>query len=245
MEKKGQLTIFIIVAILIVSAVLIFFLWARPTFFEEGGKRIGFEGCVADAVENAIDELSETIGFVDAEFTYLYEGNEIPYVCYTGMYYETCTVQVPFLEKHFEEGIKRRIRGEVDACYEASLESLRAEGYEVSGGEVSYDVVLNPGVVKVNIRAPTVAGSESFERFGVSFSSAIYEELMIATSILQYESEFGDADVSSMMFLYPDYIISKNKRSDGTTVYSIREKGSENKLRFASRSLAWPAGYLR
>ena len=66
MEKKGQLTIFIIVAILIVSAVLIFFLWARPTFFEEGGKRIGFEGCVADAIreqhgEGHIKELMTTI----------------------------------------------------------------------------------------------------------------------------------------------------------------------------------------
>jgi len=67
--------------------------------------------------------------------------------------------------------------------------------------------------------------------------------LMIATSLLQFEAKYGDSDTSSMMIYYPDYIIDKIKRDDGTTVYILENKEFGNKFQFASRSLAWPAGY--
>ena len=75
-------------------------------------------------------------------------------------------------------------------------------------------------------------------------NSPVYEMVMIATSILQFEAKYGDFDTSSMMMFYPDYIIDKIKRSDGTTVYILENKIFGNKFQFASRSLAWPAGYV-
>ena len=68
---------------------------------------------------------------------------------------------------------------------------------------------------------------------------------MIATSILQFESSLGDSDTDALMLYYPEYIVSKIKRQDGTTVYILEHKISGIKFQFASRSLAWPAGYLR
>ena len=98
--------------------------------------------------------------------------------------------------------------------------------------------------MRVEINAPTVIGSQSFARFNVKVNSPVYEMVMIATSILQFEAKYGDFDTSSMMMFYPDYIIDKIKRSDGTTVYILENKIFGNKFQFASRSLAWPAGYV-
>ncbi len=243
MEKKGQVTIFIIVAIMIVSVVLIFFLWAKPTYFSETGKELGFEDCVEDAVEQAIGELEKKAGFINPKFSYNYNGEKFTYLCYTNQYYEMCAVQVPFLKNSFEEQMEILIKDKVGTCYINSINDLKSQGYSVTQGNVDYDVFIEPDVVRVEIDAPTVVGSQSFARFNVRVNSPVYEMVMIATSILQFETKYGDSDVSSMMGYYPDYIIDKIKRSDGTTIYVLENKIFGNKFQFASRSLAWPAGY--
>jgi hypothetical protein len=243
MKDRGQITIFILIGILIVSAVLIFFLWAKPTYFSDGVGVKGFEGCVEDALESGISELEGKAGFISPDFSYAYQGEEITYLCYTNDYYQTCTVQVPFLKNVFDDNLEALIRDEVDACYGASLDSLRAQGYEVTSGTVDYNVEIEPGVVRLEIDAPTSVGSSNFARFNVEANSPVYEMVMIATSILQFETKYGDADVSSMMIYYPDYYIQKVKRGEGTTIYILEHKIFGNKFKFASRSLVWPAGY--
>ena len=65
---------------------------------------------------------------------------------------------------------------------------------------------------------------------------------MVANSILQYESSYGDSDVSSFMFYYPDLKVEKIRRDDSVKLYIITDKNNI-KYRFASRSYAWPPGY--
>ena len=93
------------------------------------------------------------------------------------------------------------------------------------------------------LSAPTSIGGSRFTRFNVKLNSPVYEMVMIATSILQFESRYGDSDVSTIAFLYPDYFVEKLKMGDGTTIYSLEHKTMGNEFRFASKSLVWPAGY--
>jgi len=244
MGKRGQVTLFILIALVLVSVILIFFLWVQPTYFLEESGGLGFEGCVRDALEETIEELSVNAGFVNPAFTYPYDGDDFTYLCYTEEYYETCVVQVPFLKNTFEEQAEGALRNEIDACYSSSIEDLKAQGYDVTSGNVEYEVLLEPGVARVQIEAPTTVGSQKFTRFNVELNSHIYDMIMISTSILQYESQLGDSDVTAMMGLYPDYVIDKIKRSDGTTVYILEDKILGTKYQFASKSLVWPAGYI-
>ncbi len=241
--KKGQVTMFILVAIVIVSAILVFFLWARPTYFSQEGKKLGFESCIEDAVEQVMEDLEAKAGLIDPEFTYAYKGEDLTYLCYTSEYYKTCTVQRPFLKQTFDDQLEISIRDSMDTCYSNSINELKSQGYDVVSGEINYDVVIEPGVIRVEVNAPTTVGSQRFTKFNVRINSALYETLMIATSILQFEVKYGDSDVTSMMGFYPDYVIDKIKRGDGTTVYMLENKVYGNKFKFASRSLAWPPGY--
>jgi len=243
MKKRGQVAIFIILGIVIVSSVLVFFLWAQPVYFSDRAGNLGFEGCVRDVVERGISELEGKAGFIDPDFTYPYQGKDFTYLCYTEDYYVTCTVQVPFLKNVFDEQLELLIRDEVNVCYDSSLEGLRDQGYSVTSGEVEYNVEIEPGVVRVEVDAPTGVGDMSLSRFNIRVNSPIYEMLMISTSIVQSEARFGDSDVSELMIYYPEYYIEKIKRGEGTTVYTLESKTFGNKFSFASRSLVWPAGF--
>lgn len=243
LNKRGQITIFILIAIVMASAVLIFFLWAKPTYFSDTGKGLNFEGCVKDVIDQSVGELEKKAGLISPQFTYQYNGEQFTYLCYTNQYHETCTVQSPFLKNIFNEQLKVLIENKIKTCYSNSISDLRSQGYSVREGDLEYNVVIEPGVVRAEIEAPTVTGSQGLARFNVEVNSPIYNILMIATSILQSEAKYGDADTGSITLLYPNYIIKKIKRSDGTTIYILENKISKDKFQFASRSLAWPAGY--
>jgi len=238
MEKRGQVTLFILIAILIVSVVLVFFLWVKPTYISKKSGGLGFENCVKDALKPVINQLGENGGFIDPRFAYQYDGKKFAYLCYTSQYYTLCTIQKPFLRTSFQEQAEKIMKNKINLCYANSLEDLKAKGYSVAAGTVKYNILLEPGIVRVEINAPTVVGTQKFTQFNIKLNSPIYEMLMIATSILQYETTYGDSDIDKMMMFYPDYDIQKIKRSDGTTIYMIENKLLKTKFKFASRSLA-------
>ena len=45
------------------------------------------------------------------------------------------------------------------------------------------------------------------------------------------------------MILYPGVKVEKYKQEDGTTVYILTDRNTNDKFQFAVRSLAWPPGY--
>ena len=243
-NNKGQVTIFIIVAIIIVVGVIIYFIWLEPSYVQKRAPRLtGFDGCVQDAIEGELGVIGEQGGYLNPEFTYLYQGNDVAYLCYTNLYYKPCVMQEPFLKQHVESNLKMAIGDKINTCYEGSISELKAKGHDVESGVVTFEVMLEPGQTIVQINAPTSVGGQRFVTFDSNIPSPIYEMLMISTSILQYETKFGDSDTTSIMMLYDNFIIDKMKRSDGTTIYTITDKLSETKFQFASRSFPWPAGY--
>lgn len=243
LRKGGQVTIFIILGIVIVSAVLVFFFWIRPTYVTEQSGALGFEGCVKMAIQKSVIELEKNAGYINPEFTYNDRGKKIAYLCYTNEYYQTCVVQVPFLNQHFEEQLRKATLAEVEDCYEDSVSELRDEGYEVVIGKINYNISIEPEMIGVFIEAPTSVGSQKFSRFNVEINSPLYNILMISTSILQFEARYGDTDTDSLNDFYPDYFVSKNKMSDGTTIYEVTSKIFGDEFKFASRSVVFPAGY--
>jgi hypothetical protein len=240
---RGQVALFIIIGVVIVSIILVFFLVIQPKFLSDKSANLGFEGCVTDAVSQGIVKLEKKSGFVNPEFTYAYQGEAIPYLCYTNAYLETCTMQKPFLKQHFEEQLTSFVTENINSCYSNSIQNLKSQGYDVVSGNVDFQIYFEPDSVKVRINAPTRIGAGTFEKFNVQINSPIYEMLMIATSVMQSETKFGDTNTDSLMILHQDYVVLKLKQIDGTTIYSIRHKTFGDEILFASRSLVYPPGH--
>lgn len=243
-SKRGQVTIFIIVAIVIVSIVLVFFLWVKPNYIFKSAGNLGFEGCVKDVVEAGIAELGLNAGFVNPGFSHQFNGENFVYLCYTNEYYKTCTIQKALLKQSFEEQLSGYLKDRISLCYSNSLDELKAQGHNVISGELKYEILLEPEAVIVSIDAPTSVGGQTFKTFNVKTPSAIYEMVMLATSIVQSETHYGDFEVTTSMILYPDYVIKKMKQGEGTTLYVIESELYKNKFQFASRSLVFPPGNI-
>lgn len=244
-KKRGQVTIFIILAILIVGGILAYVFYIQPTYLSTSQESMRINSCVSKAVENSVNSLLETGGLINPKFTYQYDGKNISYFCYTSENYKTCTVQVPFPEKAFEENLAKVAREEVENCYSSSVDDLRRRGYEVSDKVPEIKMELQPGKIIYSFGSVTITkeATQTLGELKVQMISPVYDMLMVATSILQQEVQYGDSEVTYIMDLYPQFLINKMKRSDGTTIYTITDKATQLKYQFASRSLVWPAGY--
>ena len=93
MKKRGQITIFIIVAVIIIALAVLLFLLVpqiRVNFgFTVDDPSEFIQNCMEDKIKGSIETLSLQGGSIEPENYFLYEGNKIEYLCYTNTYYIT------------------------------------------------------------------------------------------------------------------------------------------------------------
>ncbi len=244
-DKRGQLTLFIILGLLIVSIIFVFFFYIQPNFSFSSGE-LQVETCVKKVISDEVTKLALTGGIVNPDFKYLYLGENITMMCYTEEYYKPCVVQHPFLTKTFEESLTTATKEKIENCYKKSVDELRSNGYEVIQGTIKTTIKIEPSQISVSIDSPTVISSidasRTLNKFETKIYSELYEVLAVANSILQFETSYGDVDVGTLMIYYPDLIIQKIRRDEGVKIYTLTNK-KEILFKFASRSYAWPPGY--
>lgn len=249
-EKRGQITIFIILGILIVALGVLVFL-----FFPQIQDRLGFapetpqefvQTCLEDKIREGIETVSSQGGSINPESSILYQGNSIEYLCYTSEFYQPCMVQRPLLKSHIENEIEEYIEDDVNTCFNDLQESYEGRGYSVNLERGDMNVELLPKRVVTRINNELVLsrdGTERYEQFNVVMNNNLYELISISNSILQWETKYGDAETTTYMNYYPDLKVEKKIQTDGTTIYIITDRNTGNKFQFASRSFPWPPGY--
>ena len=214
-SKRGQVTIFIIIAILIVAGILIYSFTIRPNLNSRDTPSIGFERCVSKALENQIEDLALTAGYDGDYPSFKYLNTEIPYFCYTGLSLELCSVQTPSPKAVFEDALKERVLPEIEDCYDTSILSLKLQGYEVEKGEIETSLNIKSNSVIVDIIAPTSVEGSTFEEFSYEFNSNIYDVLILATEILNTEISVGEVDVLDYVYTYPNLVVQRVVQDEG------------------------------
>ena len=249
-KKRGQVTIFIIIAIVIIGLGILlysFYPSIRSTFISEIKNPQAFvQDCLEDEIEEVVDELSLHGGQIDPESFYLYQGNKIRYLCYTGDYYETCVVQEPMLKESIEEEIKNAISAKASECFEDLKKSYQDKGYSVTLSQGNMGIELLPKRVVATFNNTFILRkdtTETYESFRVVINNNIYELVGITNSIINFESSLGNVDVTTYMDWYPDLKAEKMTQSDGTKIFILTDRNTNKKFQFASRSIAWPPGY--
>ena len=249
-NRSGQVTIFIIIGVIIIAlAVLIY------AFYPQIKSTLGFESknpsefiqsCLEDEIKNTVGELSLRGGSLEPDFYYLYNNEKVEYLCYTNEDYKTCVMQQPMLKEHIEEEIENQISGKATECFNSMKESYANRGYAVNLRTGKMKVELLPKKVVANFdysMTLTKGSAENYEKFRVVLNNNLYELVSIATSILNWEAHYGDAETTTYMNYYHDLKVEKLKQSDGTKIYILSDRDSKDKFQFATRSVAWPAGF--
>ncbi len=249
MNKRGQVTIFVIVAIVLVAIFLILFLYrGGPNLFQaaEVSPTGYLKDCIEPEIKATVDVLSKNGGYLNPDGTVMYNGEEIKYLCYASDFYDTCVVQQPMIKSHFEKELNSIIQPKAEQCVRSLKQEYERRGYSVSALSVDSLVEIVPGKIKVNFVAPmtvTKESSQTFREFDVQMNSEIYDLLFIASSIVDFEAAFGDSETTLYIQYYPNIKIEKILLSDGTTIYKLSNVVTKEEFVFASRSVAWPPGY--
>jgi len=250
-DKKGQVTIFIIIAVVIVVLGILIYM-----FYPEIRAGLGLEpknpsafiqSCIEDEIKENAEKLSLQGGSLAPEHYIIYNNEKIEYLCYTTEYYKTCVVQQPMLKQHIESEIEEEIQEQTKVCFDSMEESYKKKGYDVSLKKGDMFVELLPKRIATTFNYSLILtkgeDSEKYDSFRVVLNNNLYELISIANSILEWEVTYGDAETTVYMDYYHDLKVEKKKQSDGTTIYILTDRNTENKFQFASRSVAWPPGY--
>ena len=250
-KKRGQVAIFVILGIVIIGlAVAVYFLFPgiQSTLgFGIQNPEQFIQTCLEDKISETVETLSLQGGSLEPSGSFFYQGNEVEYLCYTNKNYVPCVVQQPLLKSSIETEIEEEIEEEAENCFFNMEETFGNRGYQVNLERGNMDVELLPKRIAVsfNYKLALDKGEEfqRYERFDVVLNNNLYELISIANSIVQWEAEYGGAETTVYMDYYPDLKVEKKEQGDGTTIYIITDRNTENKFQFASRSVVWPAGF--
>ena len=249
-QSKGQVTIFIIIAVLIVGlAVLFYFVIPgaeTTTVFDEENPSAFIQTCLEDKIKDTAEIVSLQGGGIAPEHYFTYNDINIEYLCYTNKNLESCVVQRPLLKQHIESEIESEIIGDVVSCFNALEESYKEKNYNVNMELGITTIELLPKRIVASFDyALTVsrAQTDRYDSFSVILNNNLYELISIANSIIEWEVIEGKADPRIYMTFYPDLRVERNHRDDGTNIYVLTDKNTENKFQFASRSWVYPPAH--
>jgi hypothetical protein len=249
-NNRGQVTIFIIVAIIIVVFAILVYL-----FYPKISSTLGYsakspsqeiQDCIAPSIAEAVNQLSLRGGSLEPELYYEYNYEKIGYLCYTNENYKNCVMQKPMLLESIQKEIKESIINSSNTCFENLEKTYTRQGYEVNlkKGLTEVEIVPNKIVVTYNHTLTlTKTDTQSYKEFKVTQDNNLYELLNIAISILGFETRYGDAETTNYMNYYHNLKVEKKKQSEGTKIYILTDRDSEEKFQFATRSVVWPPGY--
>jgi len=243
MNKRGQITTFIIVAVIIVALVVLFFLLRGSL-----GKKIDFgkaetpEDFIQTCLKDTIKDNAETIGLqggsMNPEFYYLYQDEKIQYLCYTPLNYDFCLIQVPDIKTRVESEIKNSIKDDVKDCFE-SLQR-KYPGSQISGnGEFNVKLFPQKIVTLINYTFTFTKNDEShiINSFRVIVDNNLYEILIYVEDLIRWEQSIGNVPIQDFMDFYQWLKIEKIQVLDDTTIYILTHRNSKDKFRFAIRSM--------
>lgn len=265
-EKRGQITIFVVIALIIVAAIVVIFLIRNqlaPTIPEAGVKapsialqfENGIKECVRGNTQKIIKDLMATAGDTEQEHVafVLDEGtsNEkrYTYLCHidSDICNTPCEPQIFLSDESFESKIEDYVSIKGRECVQEILNSATRNGFNVPiQDSPRVEVEIKPDRVDVSyIQAIEISkGNDkaSFERFDIPISSVLASFLDIAREITD-ERKAGNKNIHSeinLRNLYDPLISvdgpSNTPEIDYTTLYTITKKGSNEKFWFAIRS---------
>lgn len=250
--KKGQVTIFVIVGLLIVGAIIIIFAFSsspriRDNLGQEFNPESFMDRCIRESAREKINIMLPQGGFLNPEDYRVYSDEKVAYLCKNVNYYEPCVNQYPLYLTSIKEELESGIRENVEECF-ISLESeLEDRNYDIQAEEFVIDATLKPGFVEIAIKRDMQISrdeeSRSFEYFTSLINSNLYDLAYTANEIVRQESKYCYFEYVGFMLLYPDFDIRKDALSDSTKIYTIIYKDSQEKMNIAIRGCAIPAGF--
>ncbi|NMB66590.1 hypothetical protein GYA25_00820, partial [Candidatus Woesearchaeota archaeon] len=223
-NKKAQVTIFIILAILIVLGFLIYFL-VYPKVKNssnpyEDNPPVYIENCIKEDLENLTRTLSLQGGSLNPTAYSFYNNTKIQYVCYTEEYYRPCVIQKPLIDNDIKKIMEDSIKSKVNECFNNLKNIYEKKGYNVQinkpGKEVNVEILPQRIETILNYSLTLTKGeTRRYDSFKIVQNNNLYELLALAVNIIDWESKYGNAPVEDYMMMYPEIKVERLYKNSG------------------------------
>lgn len=254
-NKKGQVTIFVITAVIIVVAIIIFFL-ARGKIINDSNTTKDAEDpnqylaeCISAYLSEASKLLIEGNGYVGEPplpFEYKYE--KIPYLCFTPNPYSRCITVEPVIIDHLKEELYIYLTPKIEECMAELETDLESDGFSViisPGGTFTVEIMPRKVevVLKKEIEINKAGEKKGFNKFTSSAITPLYDFARIIQRITEEEAKYTNSEYENMMISDPWMDINKFVTGDSNKVYTLTDTKTGLSWRFAVRGgvLATPS----
>lgn len=245
--KRGQLTIFIILAIIIIVGIASIFLIKNKTTTTINPKEnpSGFiEKCLQDSATESSNKIFSLGGSLDPEKTTLYNKTEIAFLCYTEKDRELCRSLNPKIKQTMEEDIRIDSISKIESCF-ASLKKTFSK-YNYEEGDLNYTIEIAPRQIIATAKKKIVISNEDesqeFSEFSAKFYSPAYDFILVSNEILRNElnCQCGKVSCSPNLALISgtnlNFRIGMDVTSRIERIYTIGDRNTNQEIKFAVRN---------
>lgn len=245
---KSQVTIFVIVALIIVVSIALVFTLVRQNAGQISSTQDP-RGYIQKCARDAATQIEKTIlpngGFASPSNYVTYKNNKVEYFCYTSQLDELCTSEHPMLNKEIEKQILNYVQPKLEQCF-ADVKAGFSQ-YDYKEGNLSFNIQISPESINLNIEKEiTVAkqdGTITLNNFNTALQSPLYYFIKFSNDIVNQElncncgKEACNADILAMDRNNPNFEITKPLLSQkGEEVYEIKDIDSGKIFNFAVRN---------
>jgi hypothetical protein len=248
-NRRGQVTIFIIVAIIIVGMIGGYFVLRGITVpsiqdIAEENPEAYMQLCVEDDLRDIVHLITLQGGFYEPKDYILFgDDDKVPYLCKNVGNIDSCINQHPMYFTEVANEVKNQMSPIIIDCFDSLKNDFEEKGAVVElGTGPSIEVRLAPRNVFIDVKRDiTITRKEetgTYDEIELGLRSSLYDLADIAAKIAHNEAEFCHFEFLGFMMMNPDYLITFRELSDFTHVYTITDKRSNDMMRVATRGCA-------
>lgn len=246
-NNRGQMTIWIILALILVAVMLLFFLVNRKATVIPGGSispQPAIEKCVRTATQEALDIMLPQGGFLRPTNYKIYHDINVSYLCQNIGNFRPCINQHPMLLNEMKEEIRGYIQPKVERCFQdlkSELES-RNNNVDMSAMNITISMGLNRVFVDVDRRLSIQKDetSQTFNKFHTEIANPAYDLGSLAILIADQQAKYCYFEYNGYMILYPKFDIKSYIMSDSTQIYTLKDRETGVEMNIAIKSCSIP-----
>jgi len=241
LNKRAQITLFVILGIIIVVAIIILAivlsrLQKQQTDFINPKQYI--ETCIKEELPRPVDTIIDNGGFIEPKFSLMYNGTRYGYLCYTPNFWTRCNPVYPMLKSDIEKELQDYLDDKITGCFSRLKEWYEKQGYSVNIANPNLIIEIIPNKISAiaRMRLEISKGSDVqvFDNFDTSVPSDLYDILSVATTIVSEEAKFCSFEYMGYTLANPKYRIRLIEYNDNH-IYKIKITGSDREFKFATR----------
>lgn len=251
LNSRGQVTIFIIIGLLLVAVILAVFYFTGTISFTESpaqNPEAYLQNCMTTSVKEAEKIILDSNGYpgFNSDNYILYNKEKVPYLCSTSEFYYACMPQDPAFFARIRTLMENKVSRDTEACLKVLVEDSEKKGYNVKVEPGNISLKIQKDSINVNFGKTIYLAREGdslqVANFDAVYGTKLYDMLKLEQTIVNYESTACEFDYVAWMRYETSLIISKTRTSDQTKIYTLQDRLTERKIKFAIKTCVLPAG---